>query len=92
LKQLSLPGEDDEIQVMLENIPFSNEALKQIKQEISQKSVQKVEKKFILNALVRSNWNVTKAASGTGLQRTNFQNLMKKYGISRPKGLQKNDS
>jgi transcriptional regulator with GAF, ATPase, and Fis domain len=40
-----------------------------------------VEKNFVLNALALNNWNVTQAAKKVGLQRTNFQNLMKKHGI-----------
>jgi len=69
---------------MSENIPATNKELKKIKKEIRGKAIQKVEKNFILNALARNNWNVTQASRETGLQRTNFQTLMKKYGIKRP--------
>jgi transcriptional regulator of acetoin/glycerol metabolism len=55
-----------------------------MKKEIRQKSVQRLEKKFLLKALEKNDWNVSKAAEQTGLQRTNFHTLMKKYGISRP--------
>ena len=47
-----------------------------------QKAVEKVEKNFILNALINNAWNVTHASEKTGLQRTNFQSLMKKHGIT----------
>ena len=52
----------------------------------SKRVLAQIEKKFILNALVRNQWNVTQAAKMVGLQRTNFQNMMRKYGIQRPTG------
>jgi DNA-binding NtrC family response regulator len=67
-----------------ELIPQTNEALKQAKKCIRTAAIRDVEKKFLLNALEQNNWNVTKAARQTGLQRTNFQNLMKKHGIILP--------
>jgi len=82
LKDLPLLGEMSDIEQLLENIPSTNEELKHIKKEIRQKAVRKVEKNFILNALVKNNWNVTRAAQSVGLQRSNFHNLMKKYGIT----------
>ncbi|MGD8257128.1 MAG: sigma-54 dependent transcriptional regulator [Desulfobacterales bacterium] len=82
LNDLPLLGEIDDIEQMLEHIPSTNEELKRIKKEIRQKAVRKVEKKFILNALINNNWNVTQAAQSAGLQRSNFHNLMKKYGIT----------
>jgi len=84
LKELPLLGEAGELEQMSENIPATNKELKKIKKEIRGKAIQKVEKNFILNALARNNWNVTQASRETGLQRTNFQTLMKKYGIKRP--------
>lgn len=74
----------DEIEQLMENIPSTNEELKRIKKEIRQKAVNKVEKNFILNALIQNTWNVTRAAEKVGLQRTNFHNLMKKHAIRLP--------
>ena len=71
-----------DIEQFLENIPSTNEELKRIKKEIRQKAVRKVEKNFILQALEKNKWNVTQAAQSVGLQRSNFHNLMKKYGIA----------
>jgi len=71
----------DEFEQLIEHIPSTNEELKKIKKEIRQKAVSEVEKNFVLNALALNNWNVTQAAKKVGLQRTNFQNLMKKHGI-----------
>ncbi len=47
--------------------------------------VEDIEKAFILNALERHEWNVTKAAEEVGMLRPNFQALMRKYNL-RAKG------
>ncbi len=62
-------------------VPRTSEELKEIKKIARQKSVENVEKLFILGALKRNNWSVTSSAEETGMQRTNFQALMKKYDI-----------
>ena len=82
LNDLPPLGESDNIDQLLENIPATNEELKRVKKEIRQKAVRKVEKNFILNALVKNHWNVTQAALSVGLQRSNFHSLMKKYAIT----------
>ena len=84
----------DDIEQLIERVPSTNEELKRIKKEIRQKAVSTVEKNFVLNALMQNNWIVTRAAKKVGLQRTNFQNLMKKYGIKLPRDhkLSKNSS
>lgn len=64
--------------------PLTNEELKKKKQELRQQVSQQLEKNFILNALIQHSWNVTLAAEKTGIQRTNFQALMKKHKIRRP--------
>jgi DNA-binding NtrC family response regulator len=61
--------------------PRTSEELKQIKKVARQKSVENVEKHFVLSALKRNEWNVTRAAEDTGMQRSNFQALMAKYDI-----------
>ncbi len=63
------------------NVPRTSEELKQIKKVARQKSVENVEKHFVLGALKRNDWNVTRAAEATGMQRSNFQALMAKYDI-----------
>jgi DNA-binding NtrC family response regulator len=73
------------IQQLIEHIPSTNEELKKVKKEIRQRAVLQVEKDFILNALIASNWSVTQAAKEVGIQRTNFHSLMKKHGITIPK-------
>lgn len=63
------------------DVPQSAEELKQVKKATRQKSVESVEKHFVLGALKRNQWNVTRAAEETGMQRSNFQALMAKYDI-----------
>lgn len=63
------------------DVPRTSEELKQLKKTVRQKSVESVEKQFVLGALKRNGWNVTRAAEETGMQRSNFQALMAKYDI-----------
>jgi len=63
------------------DVPRTSEELKRIKKIARQKSVENVEKHFVLGALKRNRWNVTRSAEETGMQRSNFQALMKKYDI-----------
>jgi DNA-binding NtrC family response regulator len=63
------------------DVPRTSEELKQLKKTVRQKSVESVEKQFVLGALKRNGWNVTRAAEATGMQRSNFQALMAKYDI-----------
>lgn len=83
-----LPSLND-FETLIEHVPATNQELKEVKKEIRKKSVDKVEKNFILHALMQNDWNVTRAAKKVGLQRTNFQNLMKKHGVSLPKKARK---
>ena len=62
-------------------MPRTGEELKRLKKVARQKSVENVEKHFVLGALKRNGWNVTRAAEETGMQRSNLQALMKKYDI-----------
>ena len=63
------------------DVPRTSEDLKRIKKVARQKSVENVEKLFVLGALKRNGWNVTRSAEETGMQRSNLQALMKKYDI-----------
>ena len=71
------------------DVPRTSEELKQTKKIARQKSVENVEKHFVLGALKRNGWNVTKSAEQTGMQRSNFQALMAKYDI-RIRGIEQN--
>jgi len=65
-------------------IPRTNEELKKIKKRLREAATDGIERSFVLEALERNNWNVTKAAQETGIQRPNFHSLMRKHGIRRP--------
>jgi DNA-binding NtrC family response regulator len=62
--------------------PRTNLELKRLKRELRAKTIEKVEKDFLLHALKRNEGNVTRAAEDVGMQRSNFQGLMRKYGIA----------
>ena len=62
-------------------VPRTGDELKRIKKAAREKSVEHIEKAFVLEALRRNAWNVTRSAEETGMQRANFQALMKKHGI-----------
>ncbi len=62
-------------------VPRTGEELKQVKKTAREKSVESIEKLFVLEALKRNAWNVTRSAEETGMQRANFQALMKKHHI-----------
>jgi DNA-binding NtrC family response regulator len=84
-KELPLLGDMADIGELIDHVPETNDELKRIKKEIRQKAVTKVEKNFVMNALMKNDWNVTRAAEKVGLQRTNFQSLMKKHNVKLPR-------
>ena len=63
------------------DIPRTSEELKRLKKLAREKSVESMEKLFVLEALKRNSWNVTRSAEETGMLRANFQALMKKHAI-----------
>jgi DNA-binding NtrC family response regulator len=86
-KELSLLGEMADIEKLIDHVPETNDELKRAKKEIREKAILKVEKNFVMNALMKNNWNVTRAARKVGLQRTNFQTLMKKHQVKLPRSV-----
>ena len=62
-------------------VPRTSDALKRVKKIAREKSVEEIEKMFIQETLKRNSSNVTRSAEETGMQRANFQALMKKYNI-----------
>jgi DNA-binding NtrC family response regulator len=86
-KELSLLGEMADIEKLIDHVPETNDELKRVKKEIREKAILKVEKNFVMNALMKNNWNVTRAARKVGLQRTNFQTLMKKHQVKLPRSV-----
>jgi len=79
-EHLILPGQKEK-EGLSEHIPMTGEELKEIKKKLREKVVEDIERTFVLNALERHNWNVTRAAEEVGMLRTNFQALMRKYNL-----------
>ncbi|MCC6473190.1 MAG: sigma-54-dependent Fis family transcriptional regulator, partial [Burkholderiales bacterium] len=61
--------------------PRTSDELKRVKKIAREKSVEDIERAFVLEALKRNDWNVTRSAEDTGMLRANFQALMKKHDI-----------
>ena len=67
---------------IIRGVPKSNSELKHMKRITKEKLYIEIEKNFLLESLKRNNWNITKAAKDVGMQRTNFQAMMKKNEIN----------
>jgi len=80
VEHLILPGQQEK-EISENQIPMTSEELKEIKKQVREKAVEEIEKSFILNALERHQWNVTRAAEEVGMLRPNFQALMRKYNL-----------
>ncbi|MBZ5498833.1 MAG: sigma-54 dependent transcriptional regulator [Acidobacteriia bacterium] len=61
--------------------PRSNAEFLTLKKKIKEQAVSELERDFVLAALQRNQWNVTRAAQEVGIARPNFQALMRKHGI-----------
>jgi len=64
------------------HVPRTADELKTTKQMLRERAVEPIERAFVLNALRRNSWNVTRAAEEVGMLRPNFQAMLKKQGIS----------
>jgi two-component system NtrC family response regulator len=64
-------------------LPPDREALKQMKKEAQQKAKEEIEKSFVMEALKQGGGNIMRSAEMVGMDRRQFQNLLRKYGISR---------
>ena len=67
--------------IAAQSVPRTGEELKRVKKTAREKSVEHIEKLFVLQALKRNSWNVTQSAKDTAMLRSNFQALMKKHNI-----------
>ncbi len=63
------------------SVPATNEELKEVKRTLRASCALDVERAFLLEALERNEWNVTRASADVGMQRSNFQALMKTHGL-----------
>lgn len=75
-------GSGEEEPLFCHYVPRTADELKETKRQVREQAVMPVERAFVLDALRRNNWNVTKAAEEVGMLRPNFQALLKKQGIS----------
>ncbi|HUL22388.1 MAG TPA: sigma-54 dependent transcriptional regulator [Thermodesulfobacteriota bacterium] len=80
VEHLILPGQQEK-EISENQIPATSEELKEIKKHMREKAVEDIEKAFVLSALERHQWNVTRAAEEVGMLRPNFQALMRKYNL-----------
>jgi two-component system NtrC family response regulator len=62
-------------------VPQTNDELKEMKRVTHDRLVGELERDFVLDALSRNSWNVSRAARDTGMLRTNFHALMRKHNV-----------
>jgi DNA-binding NtrC family response regulator len=65
----------------MKKTPLDAAELKRVKTTLRRTMYTGLEKKFVIEALDRADWNVTRAAELVGMLRPNFHALMKKCGI-----------
>jgi two-component system NtrC family response regulator len=63
--------------------PADREELKSRKKEAQQRAKEEIEKRFVIEALKQGAGNILRSAEKVGMDRRQFQNLVKKYGICR---------
>jgi DNA-binding NtrC family response regulator len=80
-EHLILPRTQEREEPMEVQAPHTSDELKEIKKHLREKAVEDVERAFVISALERNKWNVTRAAEEVGMLRPNFQALMKKYNL-----------
>ena len=62
-------------------VPQTAAELHQLKKQARDQAAARIERAFLLDALRRNDYHVTRAAEQTGMQRPNFQALLKKHGL-----------
>ncbi len=63
------------------DVPKTSDELREVKKHLRDKAVEDIEKLFVLGALARNDWNVTRSAREVGMLRPNFQALMRKHNV-----------
>jgi transcriptional regulator with GAF, ATPase, and Fis domain len=63
------------------DVPQTNEELKEMKRSTHDRAIGELEKRFLVDALSRNAWNVSRAARETGMLRPNFHALMRKHKV-----------
>ena len=69
------------VSVPVTAVPQTVDELNELKKNLREEAVVGAEKAFLEAALRRNDYNVTKAAKQTGMQRPNFQALLKKHNL-----------
>jgi DNA-binding NtrC family response regulator len=80
-EHLILPRTQEKEEPAEVQAPHTSDELKEVKKHLREKAVEDVERAFVVSALERNKWNVTRAAEEVGMLRPNFQALMKKYNL-----------
>ena len=82
-QDLEMPGDERTTSLSADNtVPLDASELKARKRLLREEAVVPLERAFLLSALDRNDWNITRAAEEVGMQRPNFQAMLKKQGIS----------
>ena len=82
-QDLEMPGDERTTSLSADNtVPLDASELKERKRLLREEAVVPLERAFLLSALDRNDWNITRAAEEVGMQRPNFQAMLKKQGIS----------
>lgn len=83
VEDLEIKATEEQVsEIASDHIPENAEELKWMKKKLREDAVKPLEQAFLLAALERNDWNVTRAAEDVGMLRPNFQSLLKKQGIS----------
>lgn len=67
-------------------VPQNNREFLALKKKLREQAIGELEREFVLEALQRNDWNVTRAAQDVNIQRPNFQALMRKHAIRSSRG------
>ena len=82
-QDLEMPDSDNgQAGFVVDDVPRNIDELKERKRLLREQAVEPLERAFLLAALERNGWNVTRAAEEVGILRPNFQAMLKKLGIS----------
>ncbi len=82
-QDLEMPGDEHAtISSVVSAVPLDANELKERKRVLREEAVVPLERAFLLSALDRNDWNITRAAEEVGMQRPNVQAMLKKQGIS----------
>jgi transcriptional regulator with GAF, ATPase, and Fis domain len=72
----------EDLSSVIEKVPENAEELKFMKKKLREDAVRPLEQAFLIRALERNDWNITRAAKDVGMLRPNFQAMLKKQGIT----------